>query len=224
MELRYPEHKSLALNDFKAMDYFAVEKFNLPIELMMENAGLQLANLVARSATRNQIIKIGIGNGNNGGGGLVAARRLVAWGYKVHLDLIGDISKDLPKIQLQRALDFGVQTSVPNQFEVWVDAYLGFSQRFPLPDHILAKCNEANRSDALKISLDVPTGFDGDSNALYFNCDKILTLAAPKKLLYKLPVSTEIFIADIGIPAEVYQKFELDPLPFEDQNILKLVR
>jgi len=127
-------------------------------------------------------------------------------------------------MQLQRALDFGVETSIPTHFEVWIDAYLGFSQRFPLPDHVLAKCNEANRSEALKISLDVPTGFDGDSNALYFNCDRILTLAAPKKLLYKLPDSIEIFIADIGIPSAVYQKFELDPLPFDVDNILKLIR
>jgi hypothetical protein len=51
-----------------------------------------------------------------------------------------------------------------------------------------------------------------------------LTLAAPKKLLYKLPDSTEIFIADIGIPSAVYQNFELDPLPFDVDNILKLVR
>lgn len=42
----------------------------------MENSGLQLANLVARSATRNQIIKIGIGNGNNGGGEIVCASNM----------------------------------------------------------------------------------------------------------------------------------------------------
>jgi len=42
----------------------------------MENSGLQLTNLVARSATRNQIIKIGIGNGNNGGGEIVCASNI----------------------------------------------------------------------------------------------------------------------------------------------------
>ena len=75
--------KSLSLAAFKEMDYLAVEKYNLPIELMMENAGLQLANIVANSASKSSFILIGAGNGNNGGGDLVAARRLAAWGYKV---------------------------------------------------------------------------------------------------------------------------------------------
>ena len=141
-QLEYPENRAMELSDFKAMDYFAVNDYNLPVELMMENAGLQLANLVARSAEKSQIILIGIGNGNNGGGGLVAARRL---------------------------LSFGAQTSTPTRYDVWVDAYLGFSQRLPL--------------------------------------------TAPKKLLYQLPDQTEIFIADLGIPAAVYQKFNMDPFP-----------
>ena len=43
------ERDALELASFREMDYFAVENYSLPIELMMENAGLQLANLVAFS-------------------------------------------------------------------------------------------------------------------------------------------------------------------------------
>ena len=39
-EITYRKEKALSLNDFKEMDYHAVEHFSLPIELMMENAGL----------------------------------------------------------------------------------------------------------------------------------------------------------------------------------------
>lgn len=223
-QLTYPEMQALELSDFKAMDFFAVDEYELPIELMMENAGLQLANLIANFSEKNQVIKIGIGNGNNGGGGLVAARRLAAWGYKVYLDLFNDITKGLAKSQLSRALTFGVQISNPSHYDVWVDAYLGFSQRLPLPDNLLARCDEANSNEALKISLDLPTGFNGDRKVDYFKCDKILTLAAPKKVLYKLPKSTEIFVADIGIPKAVYQKFGIDSLGFDISNILKLAR
>ena len=223
-QLEFPENRAMELSDFKAMDHFTVEDYKLPVELMMENAGLQLANLITRFAKKSQIIKIGIGNGNNGGGGLVAARRLLAWGYTVYLDMITDISKDLPRQQLRRAVSFGAQTSTPTRYDVWVDAYLGFSQRLPLTELLLERCDKANESDALRISLDIPTGFGGDTNALYFRCDKILTLAAPKKLLYRLPERTEIFIADLGIPAAVYQKFKIEPLPFHTNNILKLIR
>ncbi|MFT7036790.1 MAG: NAD(P)H-hydrate epimerase [Cyclobacteriaceae bacterium] len=222
--LNYPESKALELKDFKEMDYYAVTNFNLPIELMMENAGLQLANLIANDAYRTDVIKIGIGNGNNGGGGLVAARRLLAWGYTVHLDLFTDISKELPKKQLERAMRFGAKESSTDRFDLWVDAYLGFSQRLPLSEALLERLETANESNAMKISLDIPTGFAGDPKATYFECDKVLTLAAPKKILYQLPKSTKIFIADIGIPSSVYEKFEVDPLPFHTSNILKLQR
>lgn len=80
-EIKIPLTDALELSQFKEMDYYAVENYALPIELMMENAGLQLANLVASSIQHPDTkILIGIGNGNNGGGGLVAARRLAAWG------------------------------------------------------------------------------------------------------------------------------------------------
>jgi NAD(P)H-hydrate epimerase len=223
-QVEYPENSALELNDFKAMDYFAVNHYHLPIELLMENAGLHLASFIARFAQKSQAIKIGIGKGNNGGGGLVAARRLLAWGYAVYLDLITDISKDLPQKQLKRALSFGAQTSSSASYDVWVDAYFGFSQRLPLPDTLLKRIEKANESDALRISLDIPTGFDGNPHAPYFHCDKVLTMAAPKKLLYRLPDETEIFIADLGIPAEVYRKFDIEPLAFHTNNILRLIR
>ena len=45
-EIKYPREKALELEHFREMDYYAVNNYNLPIELMMENAGLQLANLI----------------------------------------------------------------------------------------------------------------------------------------------------------------------------------
>lgn len=223
-EIDYSKEKALELNDFRHMDYYAVNNYNLPITLMMENAGLQLANLVAGTVLKEQAIKIGIGNGNNGGGGLVAARRLAAWGYSVYLDLFTEITKDLPLIQLERAIKFGAKTEKILNPGVWIDAYLGFSQRLPLKPSLLKTIAEANSSSAIKVSLDIPTGFLGDIHSPYFNADKILTLAAPKKILYNLSTSTEIYIADLGIPKEVYTKFGTESFPFHKNNIIKLKR
>lgn len=223
-EINFPIDKALELDNFKEMDYFAVNNYSLPIELMMENAGLQLANLVAGFLEKDSIIRIGVGNGNNGGGGLVAARRLSAWGFTVYLDLFTEITKELPAKQLARALKFGAKTgSIPNP-DVWIDAYLGFSQMLPLHQSLLKIIEEANISDAIKVSLDIPTGFNGSTNIPFFKADKVLTLAAPKKILYNLPADTEIFIADLGIPNEVYSKFGTEPPPFYENNILHLKR
>ena len=218
----FQEAQALSLEKFKEMDYFAVNNYYIPIELMMENAGLQLANLIAVSAKKNQSIKIGVGNGNNGGGGLVAARRLSAWGYSVYLDVFTEITQELPAKQLERALKFGTKIEKKTNPDIWVDAYLGFSQRLPLRQNILDIIKEANKSKALKISLDIPTGFLGDIKSTYFKADKIITLAASKEILSTLLSNTDIFIADLGIPKEVYTQFGIEIPPFHRSNIIQL--
>ena len=212
----------LELDHFRKMDYFAVENYDLPIELMMENAGLHLATLVAKLVSMSDTIQIGIGNGNNGGGGLVAARRLAAWGYDVVLDLPIKITKELPKLQLERALKFGATTASINNPAIWVDAYLGFSQRLPLSAVFQERIEKANRLKCLKVSLDIPTGFLGNPDIPYFNADHVLSLAAAKKVLRNLPASTSVYIADLGIPKAVYEKFGTSFPPFTKSVILKL--
>lgn len=92
-EIEFTQEQALELEQFREMDYYAVKNYHLPIELMMENAGLNLARLVSTVAPPGSIIKIGVGNGNNGGGGLVAARRLLAWDFRVYLDFFTEITK-----------------------------------------------------------------------------------------------------------------------------------
>ncbi len=223
-EIEYPKEKALTLQAFRDMDYYAVEQYHLPIELMMENAGLQLALVIAEKTTKAQTIKIGVGNGNNGGGGLVAARRLSAWGYKVYIDPFTEITKKLPSLQLKRALKFGASIDHILSPDIWVDAYLGFSQKLPLRENLTQRIKEANASHSYKIALDIPTGYLGDTTSLFFEADTIVTLAAPKKILYNLPTSTTIYIADLGIPASVYQKFHIDHFPFEQRGLIQLQR
>ena len=214
--------QALSLESFKKMDYLAVEKYDLSIELMMENAGLQLARLTTSKATRDSKITIGVGNGNNGGGGLVAARRLAAWGFDVNLDLVVEITKDLPIAQLKRALLFGAKQGLPTRTDIWIDAYLGFSQTLPLSTVFLEKIALANASAAHRISLDIPIGISKDMNQPMFKAHQILTLAAPKKILEMLRPDTEIFIADIGIPNTIYKDFDIEMPQFADQQLIKI--
>lgn len=223
-EIEYPKEKALSLQSFKDMDYYAVTHYSLPIELMMENAGYQLAQVIARKTDKVQSIKIGIGNGNNGGGGLVAARRLAAWGYQVYIDPFTEITKELPLIQFERALKFGASLDTITKPDVWVDAYLGFSQKLPLRESLEKRITEANKSNAKKIALDIPTGYLGDTHTLHFKADTIVTLAAPKKILYDLPLSTEIYIADLGIPSAVYHHFQIENFSFDQIGLLQLKR
>ena len=223
-KIKYTRKESFELEKFKEMDYYAVNQHHLPIELMMENAGLQLANLIANFVDKKQSILIGIGNGNNGGGGLVAARRLAAWGYTVYLDIPMRVTKELPQKQLERALKYGAKIGKTDNPTVWIDAYLGFSQRLPLSDTLLQRVEEANKANCLRISLDIPTGFLGSTEMPFFNANKILVLAASKKILFSLDEKVDIYIADIGISYKVYQQFGSKIPFFGNQNIIHLIR
>lgn len=223
-EINFPISSALELDAFKAMDYYAVDHYALPIELMMENAGLSLAKVIVASVSKSEPIQIGVGKGNNGGGGLVAARRLAAWGFDVYLDVAMEMDEALPQKQLQRALLFGAKAEEVSNPAIWVDAYLGFSQRLPLRESIAVRISAANESSALRISLDIPTGFLGDPSVPFFNAHQVVTLAAPKRILFNLEPSVELFVADLGIPSQVYNEFNISALPFEKGAVLKLKR
>jgi len=213
--------QALDLEDFRKMDYYAVENYGLPIELMMENAGLNLARLVAQHVAPQETIQIGVGPGNNGGGGLVAARRLLAWGFKVHLHLPPKSLQGLPQKQLERALSFGAKPGLATAPSVYVDAYLGFSQRLPLSQFYLEGVQYANGLAVQRIALDIPTGLAEEGEHPFFNADIVCTLAAPKKVLFSKKLHATIYIADLGIPQKVYDRFGMDySLPFEQSGLL----
>jgi NAD(P)H-hydrate epimerase len=204
------------------MDYLSIEKYNIPIELMMENAGLNLARLAASLARKTDQILIGIGTGNNGGGGLVAARRLAGWGYNVALHLPDKNLKSLPQLQLKRALAFGAGTGKVKTPGLFIDAYLGFSQRLPLSAKLMEAVEKMNTLDCKKISLDIPTGFNKQTAAPLFKPDIILSLAAMKTELLPLLNSTQIFIADLGLPAVIYEEFGvMQPPQFKESGVVK---
>ncbi len=213
----------LPIERFREMDYLAVEKYNLPIELMMENAGLNLARLAATFLPEKGEILIGIGVGNNGGGGLVAARRLSGWGYSVFLDIPDLKLKELPARQLKRALLVGVKIKKPTNSQLFIDAYFGFSQRLPLPSNFKKAIRKANHFACPKLSLDVPSGFDRHTSTTIFKPIAILTLAAMKTELLPLLNETQIFIADLGIPSSIYKNFKIPfPQTFKSSGIIQV--
>ncbi len=212
----------LPIERFRQMDYLAVEEYHLPIELMMENAGLQLARLVTNILPFPGKVLMGIGTGNNGGGGLVAARRLSAWGYEVDLDKPQAELNPLPKAQLARALAFGVGVHAAFPPDLFVDAYFGFSQRLPLPDSFQSAINRANKLKCPKISLDIPSGFNTETGETLFKPDYILTLAAMKSELFQLRDKAAFYLGDLGIPALVYERFKIrQAREFKENGLLR---
>ncbi len=84
------ELPAVTREQMREVDRLMIEEYGIRLLQMMENAGLNLADLVRRYLGRplsGRGVAVLAGRGNNGGGGLTAARRLSAWGADVQVVL-----------------------------------------------------------------------------------------------------------------------------------------
>lgn len=208
----------------REVDRAMVEDFGIVLLQMMENAGRSLAT-VARErffggdAQGHRAVVL-CGAGGNGGGGLVCARRLHAWGCGVTVCLSAPTSRfeGVAGQQLAILENVGLRVNTPDDSlplpatDLIIDALIGYSLRGP-PSGVAAEMIEAaNAADVTILSLDMPSGIDadsGDAPGSAIRADATLTLALPKKGLMKNSARRyvgELYLADIGVPAELYRR------------------
>ena len=209
---------ALTAEQMAAVDELAEERYGVQLIQMMENAGRQLAShaitLLGGSVTGKNILVL-CGPGNNGGGGMVAARHLHNWGASVQVALAVDADrlKTVPAQQWRTvtALGLGAVDLENTETSLIIDALLGYrgagDPRPPISEWI----ERANKSTARILALDLPSGLDASSGAPGSPCIRAsatLTLAAPKTGLFAeaaKPFVGEVYLADIGIPPEVFR-------------------
>ena len=220
------------------VDRLMIEEWHINLIQMMENAGRNLADLVKRylgGSIFGKHIVVLSGTGNNGGGGMVAARHLHNWGAAVTLTVVGSAPhiKDVPAYQLSIIQKLGLLTSNPelNRADVIIDAMIGYGligdPRPPVADWIKL----ANASQTHIIALDTPSGLDTTMGIPSKNCiraDVTLTLALPKVGLMTpeaKPFVGDLYLADISVPPELYVSPSLglgEISPFSTEPIIKL--
>lgn len=227
---------SLTSDQMREVDRVAVEDFGLGILQMMENAGRNLAQL-AFEYLANGSGQVGVlaGPGGNGGGGLCCARHLHNHGIKVSLLLskpserLGDAAGNQLRI-LESAgvipLDKAQFKDAINRADLIIDALIGYSLRGAPHGTVRDMIELCNKSKKVVISLDIPSGVDstsGERPGASIKADATLTLALPKLGLNSS--KGKLFLADIGIPPEVYRRLgiEVDTI-FKGKYIVPLHR
>jgi len=194
----------------------------IPLIRLMEAAGKSVAEEVARRLDPEEAGKIVVlvGRGGNGGDGLVAARYLDSWGYRVEVlpayrpELISspdtrvnyEIVSRIDSIKIHRP---GTLEAL-DEASVIIDGLLGTGVKGELRDPIRSLVERANSIDAeLKVAIDTPTGVDpdtGEVHGLAFRADVTVTFHDVKKGLEKVPEYTgEIVVANIGIPSTAWR-------------------
>ena len=194
---------------------------------LMENAGLAVARSVRRElgSLVGAHVMVLVGRGNNGGDGLVVARRLRSWGCSVSVFLTGPRSEAYPKLAAVTERDIQVYTIDGHEnlaklsellvgTDIVVDAVLGTGRSRPIEGVLreaLALVREASerRSGPGIIAVDLPSGVDGDTGAADDStvaADLTITLGRPKPGLYRFPgamLAGEVEIANIGLPDDL---------------------
>ena len=185
---------TLSTDQMREVDRLMVEDFGVSLLQMMENAGRNLADL-AEAWLGGQVggrpVLVLAGRGNNGGGGLVAARHLANRGAEVQimtshpLDAYGGV----PDLQLGALLAMGV--SVTPAGDGWelpgadlvLDALIGYGLRGNPTGATADLIRLANSHQAPILALDAPSGLDTTSGHAYDPCIRAaatMTLALPK--------------------------------------------
>ena len=199
------------------------------LDELMENAGQAVANEVVAhlgeaSGSRTVVL---VGPGNNGGDGLVAARRLVELGVAVQAFVVagnGDpagkrAAAEAAGVRVEMARDeSGIQAVVgaAESADVVIDAVLGTGASRPIDD-TLGRVLAAIRQAGIPIvAVDLPTGMNADTGRFDPNglrADVTLMLANPKigpLVNAGAGICGEFRVLDIGIPAGLDSDLDVD--------------
>lgn len=210
----------------RGLDRWAIDELGMPGLDLMERAGAGLAEVVQRRAPIGEIVVV-CGKGNNGGDGLVAARRLHAAGKVVEVVLLAraeelkaDAAAMLGRLPLRHLVVENVPTAssevggVLTGAELIIDAIFGTGYKPRKEASAAQKLAEAaiaaiNSADAPVLSVDLPSGWDADQTSpasrenLVCRSDAAVTFTAPKPAHMFAPLTRgPIVVAPIGTPEE----------------------
>ncbi|KAF5276235.1 hypothetical protein FQR65_LT04040 [Abscondita terminalis] len=209
-----------------------VELFNeykYSVDQLMELAGLSCATAIAKSYSLETIsskeILICCGPGNNGGDGLVCARHLKLFDYKVSVYYPKRTDKDLYKNLTHQCevMDIPIISDLPNnenmnRFGLIVDALFGFSFVPPVRPAFLPVIEMMKNTKIPIASIDIPSGWDiekGEPPEGGIKPDLLISLTAPK-LCAKLFSGKYHYLGGRFVPPKLESSLEFIPCNKED--------
>jgi ADP-dependent NAD(P)H-hydrate dehydratase / NAD(P)H-hydrate epimerase len=196
----------------RATDRWAIETRRIPSLDLMERAGEGLAQVIAEQVPAGRIAVV-CGKGNNGGDGLVAARRLRAGGRDVDVlrlwepdELSPDAGAQLGR--LPGAAPVRYDASRLEGASGLVDALLGTGSTGAPRAPFARVIEELNEAAGRTVAADIPSGVDastGEVAGVAVRAAATATFHAAKPGLWIAPgkgYAGAVTVVDIGIPPQ----------------------
>lgn len=219
--------RAITAEEVKLLENYAL-KMGIPGRILMEIAGMKVANIAAHEIKRVRYATVVCGNGGNGGDGFVAARylhnagirtdiyltsaenRITAPDSRANYDILKNMGLDIVEINENNMSDF--KQSLLNS-DIVIDAIFGIGFKGEIKGPVenifdlinTSKREVKNKRHYLIVSVDVPSGIDlaGTMNNKCVEADITITFDYPKIGLLKYPASRsagKIITTSIGIP------------------------
>ncbi len=235
------------VQEMRDADARAIADFGIPQEILMENAG-QAAAFVLQNAIEieNKKCLFFCGVGNNGGDGLVVARKLHSNGAKVSIFLLNDPHKFSGSAKLNYEIVQKLQLSIRRlqsaaeaqtevtKADVIIDAIFGTGLAREVGGLYREIIETINASEKPVFSLDIPSGINGDNGQLMgaaVKARQTITFGLPKlgNLLYPgFEHGGQLSVTHISFPLQLHSadslKIETNappPLPVRKGNAHK---
>jgi hydroxyethylthiazole kinase-like uncharacterized protein yjeF len=220
----------------REVDSKAINEYQIPGIVLMENAGREVAQAVKRAwetadYTCNPSVALFCAKGNNGGDGFVAARHLVNFGFDVAVFLLAnpdDIKGD-SAINFNIIRNMGLNIKVIENDEdmaeaahyckgafAIVDALFGTGLRGEIKGIAQKAIELINSLNTYVLAVDIPSGISGENGKVLGTAVKAketITMQLPKTGLLLYPGASyvgKLTIADIGIDKRMLRDFKPD--------------
>lgn len=213
----------------REVDRIAIEEYGFPSIVLMENAARSAVDAMADLLVAPRHIGVLCGPGNNGGDGLAVARHLANGGHRIRILLTaptaaftGDAGVNLRIAQAiglsmnewpGKAEDVGIFAEPLDQFELVVDALFGTGLNRPVAGDaakLIAELNHRIRPEMPVVSLDIPSGLDGDTGRPLGACVRAtmtVTFGTEKVGFDQADAKAflgRVVVGSIGIPRAVF--------------------
>ena len=211
------------VSEMREMDRTAVETFGIAPELLMENAGNAVYWVILNQlGVQGRRFVVFAGPGNNGGDGLVVARKLLSSGGHVKVFLLSDPTR----YKGSAKVNFDIATRLPLEIapidsmeavteeitrcDAVVDAILGTGLTREVEGRYRQVIEQINAGGKMVFSVDIPSGVNGDTGKVMgvaVRADHTVTFGLPKigsMLFPGYELGGELYVSHISFPPSLH--------------------
>jgi hydroxyethylthiazole kinase-like uncharacterized protein yjeF len=221
--------KICSVNEMRNMDQQAIEDYGITQEILMENAGqASYFTILKESGVNNKNFVIFCGVGNNGGDGLVVARKIYSSGGRVTIFILGDRFQfkgaakqnldivDRLQIEVLDLQDVSSARDAVQRADAIVDAIFGTGLDREVKGKYKDIIDMINASQKTVFSIDIPSGIHGDTGQIMgtaVRANYTTTFGLPKagNLLYPgFEYGGKLYVTHISFPPAIQDSEQLN--------------